>query len=346
MQKHPRIFPLRLIVLGLLFISGVQGSATRLIKVLTGLNTSSSVFGVGGTDLGMPVRQPDGNVAYIFGDTFSCDGVGCGDWRAPVLLRSSPGLHLEDGILFNGAAGGNYAKQLFPYSHSSPLYSTWLPSAALTIGTRMYLHIIINRGLGVVQWTQMTYSDDNGENWVLSNATWAPDDSGGLRQLWTMELGTDGYVYCMSTSFISRSQPIIMYRVPASSLLQPASYQPWGYQNGQWAWGNPASVILTGKFGELSLRTVQGKWVLSWFNAGDYDITVKVFDSPTSNLYEAPTFKPITGTMVPQLYGGYIHPDSTLEELVLIVSQWDTATNWPYWAMQWVTCVQPTGCPP
>ena len=76
-------------------VPSVYAVSTQLITVLTGLNTSSGAFGVGGTDLGMPVRQPNGNIAYIFGDTFSCNGIGCGDWRSPVLLRSSAGIHLE-----------------------------------------------------------------------------------------------------------------------------------------------------------------------------------------------------------------------------------------------------------
>jgi hypothetical protein len=88
--------------------------------------------------------------------------------------------------------------------------------------------------------------------------------------------------------------------------------------------------------------------VLAWFNAGAYEITVKVFDSPTSNLYTATTYHPIHGgnwgaendTTVAQLYGGYIHPDSTLRNLHLIVSQWNTNTNWPYHAMQFVTGVE------
>jgi hypothetical protein len=37
---------------------------------------------------------------------------------------------------------------------------------------------------------------------------------------------------------------------------------------------------------------------------------------------------------VAQLYGGYLVPGSTLDDLHLVVSQWNTTTNWPYRAMQ------------
>ena len=49
---------------------------TRKIRDLTGPGTSAKQWGVGGTDLGIPVRQPNGQIAYIFGDTFENDGVG------------------------------------------------------------------------------------------------------------------------------------------------------------------------------------------------------------------------------------------------------------------------------
>ncbi len=336
---------------------GVVGSkiprATKKLKDLTGPDTSSKKFGVGGTDLGIPVKQPDGKIAYIFGDTFEQDGVGGPGWRSPVLLRSEPG-NLEQGITFTSAAGGGYAKQLLAYRHDSPDYSTWLPSDAITIGKRMYLHFMVNQGLGNVRWSQIAYSDDNGENWTVAPARWDGAENGGLRQLWTWERGDDGYVYVLSTSF-RRKDPILLHRVKEDRLLDKNAYEPWGYRDGEWKWGHPASVVLGGKFGEMCLRRVEDKWVLSYFNAADYDITIKVFDRPTSNLYEAKSYKPIKGgawgfesdKIVAQLYGGYIHPDSTLDNLHLIVSQWNTGKedggfrkNWPYRAMQFVTGVE------
>ena len=71
---------------------GEQAAATRWLADLTGTLTSSGQFGVGGTDLGIPVRQPNGQIAYIFGDTFDQDMAGGPGWRSPVLLRSAPGV--------------------------------------------------------------------------------------------------------------------------------------------------------------------------------------------------------------------------------------------------------------
>lgn len=324
-----------------------EPTPTRKVCDLTGPGTSAALYRVGGTDLGIAVRQPDGNIAYIFGDTFEQFTVGGPGWRSPVLLRSAPGRP-SGCIEFTSAAGGAYAKQILDYRHDHPDYSTWLPSDAITIGDRMYLHFMVNQGLGNVRWTQIAYSDDNGENWTLSDARWPGDAANGLMQLWTWERGDDGYVYVFSTRF-NREEALILHRVRQEEILNPSAYEPWGYRDDAWGWGNPATVVLPGRFGELSLRRVEDKWVLAWFNAGDYRITIKVLEHPTSNLYTAPTYEPILGghwgpggqsdTRVAQLYGAYIHPDSTLADLHLIISQWNTETHWPYRAMHFVTGV-------
>ena len=71
---------------------------------------------------------------------------------------------------------------------------------------------------------------------------------------------------------------------------------------------------------------------------------VLALDSPTADLYRAPRAAVLRGCnwededhdagRVAQLYGGYILPGSTWADLHLVVSQWNTATNWPYRAMQ------------
>lgn len=104
-------------------------------------------------------------------------------------------------------------------------------------------------------------------------------------------------------------------------------------------------MVLDGKFGEMCLRPLDGKWLLTWFNAGDYRIDSMVLNTPTDNLVTAPKTTLIYGgswgaednTHVAQLYGGYLIPGSTLQDLHLSVSQWNTtagANNIPYHAMQ------------
>ncbi len=157
------------------------------------------------------------------------------------------------------------------------------------------------------------------------------------------EQGVDGYVYVFSTGF-QRDKGLLLQRVPADRLADPAGWEGWGYRDGEWAWGNPPTVALTGEHGELCLRRIEGRWLLAFFDARGYRIDVVILDSPTANLDRAQRETLVHGTSwgtenhaqgrVAQPYGGYLVPGSTLEDLHLVVSQWNTATNWPYRAMQ------------
>lgn len=82
--------------------AAAAGLTVSRIKVLAG--TQSPVqYGIGATDLGIPVRTPDGRMLFMFGDTWA-DGVGGANWRSPVALYSST-TDLDAGVIFNGSAG-------------------------------------------------------------------------------------------------------------------------------------------------------------------------------------------------------------------------------------------------
>jgi Domain of unknown function (DUF4185) len=316
--------------------SAVQ--ATK-IKDLTGPGLTTQ-FRMEATDLGIPARTPDGRTLYVFGDTFEGACVGCGWWRSPVALWSTT-TDLNAGVTWSGAVGGAAAEQLWPYEHDNPVFSTVLPSDVITIGGTMYLHAMVNKGLGNVVWTEIWRSNDSGATWQHTGAKFDSGLHGGMFQLFSWGLGSDGFVYVYSTGF-QRDKPIILHRVRSDRITDLAAYEPWGWRDGVWAWGNPPTPILEGRFGELCLRPLGGKWVLTWFNAGDYRIDGIIMDTPTSNLYTAYRTTLLWGTSwgneddshVAQLYGGYIIPGSTLNQLHLSVSQWNTSTNWPYRAMQ------------
>jgi hypothetical protein len=92
-------------------------------------------------------------------------------------------------------------------------------------------------------------------------------------------------------------------------------------------------------FGELSLRFIDGMFVLSGFNVSTGRVEVRVADDVTQVL--APN-TPVTVVAdqqsVPQNYGGYIVPGSTLDQAIILVSQWNTITgsNNPYNVQQFV----------
>lgn len=325
-------------------LAGPAAAAPTVTKIKNLAGTQCPVqFGVGATDLGIPARCPNGRVLYLFGDTWA-DRLGGSNWRSPVGLFSST-TDVAAGITFDGAVGasaanGNVAQQLWYYPHDS-YYATVIPSDVITVGNTMYLQAIVNGPtFGQVRWTEIWKSTDSGASWTHTGVKFPGDKDGGGFQLITWGLGNDGYVYLFSTGF-QRDKGLRLYRVPSNAIGDAAAYQPWGF-NGSWAWGNPSTEVLGGKFGEMCLRPIAGKWVLTWFNAADYRIDAMVLNTPTDNLYTAPKTTLIYGgawgaedaTHVAQLYGGYIVPGSTLSDLHLIVSQWNTGTNDVYHAMQ------------
>ncbi|MEV4342206.1 DUF4185 domain-containing protein [Streptomyces sp. NPDC049590] len=299
-------------------------------------------FRMEATDLGVPVRTPDGRLLFVFGDTFEHARAGGGWWRSPVALYGKT-VPLTKRVQWTGAVGGEHAQQLWAYEHDNPQFSTVLPTDVITIGGTIYLHVMVNKPYPNVVWTEIWRSDDSGATWTHTGAKFPADLHGGLFQMLTWGLGDDGYVYVYSTGN-QRDKPIILHRVPRGRITDPGAYEPWGRRDGAWGWGNSPTPVLEGRFGELCLRPLGGKWALTWFNQGDYRIDGIIADHPTSNLSTARREILIHGgawgheddAHVAQLYGGYIIPGSTLDDLHLSVSQWnnDGKVNWPYHVMQ------------
>jgi hypothetical protein len=93
--------------------------------------------------------------------------------------------------------------------------------------------------------------------------------------------------------------------------------------------------------GEMSIRQIDGKTVLSYFNATTGNMEVRVADDPTGLGYAPVTtvvvaaewpesvenLGPPENNRLAQPYGGYISPGSTLDELRVFVSQWNTTAG-------------------
>jgi hypothetical protein len=327
----------------------------RKVRDLTGQGHTDR-FGVGGTDLGATVVAPDGRLVSVFGDTFTRAGVGRPGWRAPVVLFGDP-TTVRSGLVFTGSAGrGERARQVVRYIHNGVRrwgrqfrrVTTVLPTDLITLGDAMFLHVMVCRELGNVRWTEVHRSRDNGVRWRRTRARFRSDHLDGYFQILTWERGDDGYVYAFSTGF-QRDKGLILQRVPEPRVLDVDAWEPWGLTADGWGWGRGPTVVLPGRFGELCLRRVEDRWVLVMFDDGNYRMDVMVLDSPVADLHTAPKATVLKGVnwddedhaagRVAQLYGGYVLPGSTLAEMHLVVSQWNTTTNWPYRAMQFTVDV-------
>jgi hypothetical protein len=309
-------------------------------------------------DLGASVIAPNGTLVSVFGDTFSGNRVGEGDWRSPVILIGTGDA--SHPISYHRAGGVNpeFAQQLWRYTHRTGRagrprrgISTVIPSDLLRVGDSLYLHAIVNRGFGNVVWTEIWRSDDSGVRWhrVGGKTRFPPRLHAGHAQCWSWDYDpVDGWIYVVSTGF-QRDKGIILRRVRPEHIADPRKYSGWGRARGLWSWGAaPAPLTPPGEaWGELSLRRLDdGRWILGGFVSSEYALGYRVMKSPTA-LRVAPLQHPIVGcdwddedhagSRVAQLYGGYILPGSKLDVIGgvgLMVSQWNTAHGWPYRVMQ------------
>ena len=326
---------------------------------LTGPGITDRI-GVGGTDLGTTTTAPDGRLVSVFGDTFASPRAGGRGWRSPVVLFGDP-ASVPTGVRWTGAAGRRrvfgrgWARQAVRYVHQAPRLfdrrphrvTTVLPTDVIRVGDVLYLHVMVCRELGRVHWTEIHASRDGGATWRPTGVRWPGDHHGGLFQMLTWERGDDGYVYAFTTGF-QRAHGLVLHRVRHDRLTSPGAWQSWGFSpDDGWAWDRPPTVALPGAYGELSLRRVGQRWLLSVFDAGNYRIDVLDLDSPLADLHTARRVTVLRGCdwehedhaagRVAQLYGGYVLPGSRLDDLHLVVSQWHTAKGWPYRAMQFRT---------
>lgn len=308
----------------------------------------TTAFRMEATDLGIPVRCPDGRVLYVFGDTFEKAGVGLGNagfWRSPTGLYTD-GAHPADGIRFTGAVGGGEAQQMLPYEHNVDGIGTKIPADIIEVDGILYLHVWLNSSdgpFGTMRGTEVWASKDSGSTWEPTLANFPADAWGGILQNITWTRHPDGFVYLYCSKY--RGGDLHMFRIKAENLWDAAAYEPWGWteENG-WAWGQTPTPILRGKFGEMCLRELDGRFLLTYFDVDAYDIRGIVVDQPWSDLTVAHQEVILHGgawgkesdDVVAQLYGSYIVPGSTLADLHLVVSQWNTtpgANDDPYHSM-------------
>ena len=331
-------------------MKGVLHPAAKLCDV-TGPGLTAQ-FGAVCTDLGAAVMTPAGELASVFGDTFSGTMVGDGLWRSPVVLLGEGDAHTPIRYRRAGGPRPDYAHQLWHYRHNQRRISTVIPSDLLWVGDTLYLHAIVNRGFGNVVWTEIWRSDDSAITWRrMGRRTRFPAGlHHGHAQCWSWDHDPDdGWVYVVSTGF-QRDKGIILRRVRPEHLGTADRYVGWGYNRGRWDWGNePTTITPAGEtWGELSLRRLApDNWILGGFASSKYALGYRTIAHPTANLHETELQLPVRGTSwddedhdsgrVAQLYGGYVLPGSRTDSaggVGLLVSQWNTSMGWPYRVMQ------------
>jgi hypothetical protein len=145
-------------------------------------------------------------------------------------------------------------------------------------------------------------------------------------------------VYIVADGF-ARDHTVRLYRCPAANFTDRNWWHAWGMIGGgpDWGWDVAPTPLSGDVFGELSMRLIEGKAVLSGFNWSTGNVEVRVANDVTQVLAPwTPVTVIATQQTVPQNYGGYIVPGSTLDQAIILVSQWNTTTHNPYNVQQFV----------
>jgi hypothetical protein len=319
------------------------------IAPTAGTGTPTSDYDIGATDLCEFMEFPSG-ILQVCGDSFAGQGVGFGPWHSPIALHvDTDSVDEPTGVLYDGVTGVD--KPLL--AEPTPPGSSQLPAGVVQINRENYIMVTTTKDLRV-QSSRLVKATPSQGNWPTVPNSQRDDGYEGGRQsqisgyydpIPTAE-SPSGWVYIVANDF-DRSGPVVLYRAKRETFTDRASWQGWSSQAG---WGKPPTPLWPDRVGEMSMRQIDGKPVLSYFNASTGNMEVRVANDPTG-LGAAPVTTVVVASVWPdpaedlpppednrlaQPYGGYISPGSTLDELRVFISQWNTGPgdNAPYRVIQ------------
>ncbi len=283
--------------------------------------SDSSVYGVGGTDLGIIVKH-NSQYCFLFGDTFSSTTSMTGNWRSNTMAISedtdpSDGITIDSWILEPGTA---FAKELIPSLKVDNVEKTCIPTAALSLNGNLYIYYMSVRhwsdtgGLWTCNNASIAVSLDDGQTFSkMSNISW--DGDSNFVQFGTAQpySESDDYLYLLGTP-AGRFGSCYLCRVNFTQILNITAYN---YFSGissadDVTWSNEISdstSIFPYPVGEVSVmwNDYLSKWTAFYTDNEEFSIVLRTSD----NLW-GPWSEPVTivdAAEYPSLYGSYVHPD-------------------------------------
>jgi hypothetical protein len=310
-----------------------------------GTGTATRDYGIGATDLCEFMEFPSG-ILQVCGDSFAGQGVGYGGWYSPIALHVDPeSVGDPNGVRYDGVSGVDRPLLADP----TPPGSSQLPAGVVQVNRENWMMITTTRDLRPQSSRLVKANAAEGE-WptIEGSVREAGYDGGRQSQIsgYYDPIPTadspGGWVYIVANNF-DRTAPVVLYRAKPDTFTDRSTWEGWsGLPGPDGGWGKPATPLWGDRVGEMSVRQIDGKTVLSYFNAGNGNMEVRVADAPTG-LGAAPVTTVVVATDWPewpepvdrlpppevnrlaQPYGGYISPGSTLDEVRVFVSQWNTA---------------------
>lgn len=314
----------------------LPGQVTR-IGPAAGTGTPTGEYGIGATDLCEFMQFPE-QLLQVCGDSFRGQGVGFGGWFSPIALHvKDDSLEDPGGVRYDGVTGIERPLLADP----TPPGASQLPAGVVEINRENYLLVTTTENLrpqssrlvkavaGQGEWATIPGSIRDAEH-----ADERQSQISGYYDPIPTRDSDRGWVYIVANNF-DRSGPVVLYRVTPQSFTDRASWQGWSDVLG---WGFEPTPLWRDAVGELSVRQIDGRTVLSYFNASTGNMEMRVASAPTG-LGNAPVTTVVFAAEWPdpaeilpppevnrlaQPYGGYISPGSTLDAVRVFVSQWNT----------------------
>lgn len=295
-------------------------------------NKTDQVWDVGGCDLGIIWETDPGNYGIFFGDTFGSDftpnpnspGPNGSRWRSNVLGFSKT-TDLDQGIVLEKMVTGSdgKAKEMLPGAKTGSTSS--IPTAAIRANGADYVHCFKVDSWSpnlITKYSTLYKSIDEGQSWSrIQDVTFNSNSRFALVGFFKK----DGYVYMIGTP-VYRNKPAYLARFKEQDIENINNYEYWNGTSKEWVKGDEsqATVLIDGTVGELSViyNETYKKWIIAYFNAASYNITMRIADEITGPWDT--TFVLAKGEDYPQLYGSYFHPLSTKGDyLYFTMSMWE-----------------------
>ncbi|OBE99872.1 hypothetical protein A5776_01055 [Mycolicibacterium elephantis] len=302
-----------------------------------GTGTPTRDYGIGATDLCEFMEFPSG-ILQVCGDSFAGQGVGYGGWYSPIALHvDTESINDGCGVQYVGVTGTDKPLLADP----TPSGASQLPAGVVQINRENYMMVTTVRDLDP-QTSRLVKAEPGRGNWQTVPGSerpaeyqqWRQSQISGYYDPIPKPDSPSGFVYIVANNF-DRTSAVVLYRVPPESFTDRDSWQGWSATQG---WGHLPTPLWPDQIGEMSIRMIDGKTVLSYFNATTGNMEMRVANDPTQ-LGTAPVTTVVVATEWPtpvehlgppennrlaQPYGGYISPGSTLDEVRVFVSQWNT----------------------
>ena len=309
------------------------------IGPIAGTGTPTSDYGIGATDL-CEFMEFTTELLQVCGDSFAGQGVGFGGWYSPVALHvDRASLDDPDGVRYTGVSGVFSPLLADP----TPPGSSQLPAGVVSINRENWLLVTTTASLRP-QTSRLVKAEAAEDHWetVPGSVRDAGYAAGGQSQISGFydpiprPDSETGWVYIVANNF-DRSAPVTLYRVPPADFSARSRWQGWSPAG----WGTAATPLWGDRVGEMSVRQIDGMTVFSYFNASSGNMEIRVAADPTG-LGSAPvttvvrayawpepadSLPPPEINQLAQPYGGYIAPGSTLDNVRVFVSQWNTESR-------------------